>query len=163
MLKDEIFGKAVFIKASEECVNPCFFGTFSAEENAKTEIIICGLGFFKLYINGKSASDDYFVPVTSFYHRQKNCYCEVNFGEEMKSRIYAVKYDISHFVKDGKNDISVSVGMGWYGEFSNECVLCYKITSGNDVTYSGTDIKWCAGPLTYYNIHLGEKQDFALK
>ena len=163
MLHSEIFGEAVFVKASEECINPCFFGTFFAEESAKTKIVICGLGFFKLYINGVQASDDYLAPVTSFYHRQENCYCEVNFGEEMNSRIYAVKYDISHLVKDGENDISVSVGPGWYGEFSKDCVLCYKITSGRHTTYSDTNIKWSAGPLTYYNIHLGEKQDFAAK
>jgi len=161
MLKDEIFGKAVFIKPSEECVSPCFFGSFHASENVKTEIVICGLGFFKLFINGNAASDDYFAPVTSFYHRQENCYATLNFGEEMNSRIYAVKYDISHLVHSGINDISVSVGIGWYGEFSKDCVLCYKITSGNDVTYSDTDIKWNTGPLTYYNIHLGEKQDYA--
>jgi len=160
MKMSDIFGKAVFVTSSEACVSPCFFGKFNAKKDAKTEIAICGLGFFRLFINGVRASSDVFAPVTSHYFSRENCYCTVQFGEIMKSRIYAVKYDISSLVRDGENEIEVSVGPGWYAEFSDKCVLCYKITSGDIETYSDKSIKWNDSPITDYSIHLGEKQDY---
>ena len=160
MKMSDIFGKAVFVTSSEACVSPCFFGKFNAKKDAKTEIAICGLGFFRLFINGVRASSDVFAPVTSHYFSRENCYCTVQFGEIMKSRIYAIKYDISSLVRDGENEIEVSVGPGWYAEFSDKCVLCYKITSGDIETYSDKSIKWNDSPITDYSIHLGEKQDY---
>lgn len=162
MRQSDIFDNAEFITSESDRPAICFESTFFADASAKTEITICGLGFFRLYINGKPASDDWFAPVTSFYHKQENCYCTVQFGEEMKSRIYAVKYDISSLVTSGRNEIKVMVGLGWYGEFGNKPVLCYKIENGKHVFVSDKSVKCADGPLTYYNIHLGEKQDYTL-
>ena len=160
MLFHEIFGEATFVMPDKTCVSPCFFGKFYADAAKESEIVICGLGFFRLYINGKRVSVDVFAPVTSFYHAQNNCYCTEKFGEEMKSRIYAVRYDISPYVRGGENEIAVVTGPGWYGEFSDNCILAYKITSGDMVTYSDEKIEWAPSPLVDYDIHKGEMQDY---
>lgn len=161
MRHSDIFYNAKFITSESDRPAICFESTFTADTSEKTEITVCGLGFFRLYINGKPASDDWFAPVTSHYHAQENCHCTVSYGEEMKSRVYCVRYDISSLVSDGENHIRVIVGIGWYAEYGNKPVLCYKITSGDRVYVSDKNVKCADGPLTYYNIHLGEKQDYA--
>lgn len=160
MKQSDLFKNAKFISMASDCPSVCFRGKFLADAAAKTEITICGLGFFRLYINGKPASDDWFAPVTSHYHAQENCYCTVEYGEEMKSRVYAVKYDISSLVMNGENEIKVEVGLGWYGEYGKRPVLCYMIESGGHVSVSDENVLCADGPLTYYSIHLGEKQDY---
>ena len=134
MKQSDLFKNAKFISMASDCPSVCFRGNFYADAAAKTEITICGLGFFRIYINGKPASRDWFAPVTSHYHAQENCYCTVEYGEEMKSRVYAVKYDISSLVMDGENEIKVEVGLGWYGEYGKRPVLCYMIESGGRVS-----------------------------
>lgn len=162
MRQSDIFDNAEFITSESDRPAICFESTFFADASTKTEITICGLGFFRLYINGKPASDDWFAPVTSHYHAQENCHCTQSYGEEMKSRVYAVKYDISHLVRAGENELHAIVGIGWYAEYGEKPVLCYKITSGERVFVSDKSVRCADGPLTYYNIHLGEKQDYTL-
>ena len=161
MRQNDIFDNAKFVMSDSDRPAICFEGTFVADTSAKTEITICGLGFFRLYINGKSASSDWFAPVTSHYHAQENCHCTVSYGEEMKSRVYCVRYDISSLVRDGENNVRAIVGLGWYAEYGKKPVLCYKIKSGKHIFVSDKSVKCADSPLTYYNIHLGEKQDFA--
>ena len=146
--------------SSSAAVSPAFKGRFIAEAGAKTEITVVGLGFFKLFVNGKDAVPDRLMPVTSFYHMHSPLYCFDRFGEEMKSRINVLRFDISSLVTAGENEVAALVGPGWYSEFSDCCVLCYRIVSGNTVTVSDRSLLWCDGPITSYRIHTGEMQDF---
>lgn len=159
MKKEEIFGKAIWVKPDEKCVAPCFRGEFYAEKNEIGSIIICGLGSFRLYINGQKVSDDIFAPVTSNYHDYES-YCKTEFGEEMKSRIYCMKYDITPYLVEGKNAVCAVVGPSWYHMYSDECLLCYKIRCGKDMFFSDTQIKWLDNPVTEYIFSRGEKQDY---
>lgn len=160
MLKEEIFGSAVFVKPDEKCVSPCFKGEFISDGKSDAEITICGLGTFYLYINGKKASDDIFAPATSFYHEYDNCVCYVKYGEKMQSRIYCMKYDITPYLTEGKNTVCAVVGPSWYHMYSEDCILCYKIESGNDIFYSDTSVEWCDSPVTEYIFSRGEKHDY---
>ena len=91
-----LYGDAVFVIADESSINPQMRGTFTIDNtDEKTEIIICGLGYFSFKINGKKVTDDLFAPANSNYHHYDNCYCYKNFGEEMSFRIYSMKYDIT--------------------------------------------------------------------
>lgn len=159
MLKEEIFGKAVFVKPDENCVAPCFRGEFVPTEKENAEITVSGLGVFRLYINGQKVSDDIFAPATSNYH-DYDCFCKKEFGEKMKSRIYCVKYDISPYLRDGRNTVCAVVGPAWYRRYSDSCVFCYKIKCGNDEFYSDSSVKWSDTPVTEYNFTCGEKQDY---
>ncbi|MCQ2484072.1 MAG: family 78 glycoside hydrolase catalytic domain [Clostridia bacterium] len=160
MKKNEMFGSALFVKPSAECVAPCFRGVFEAKQGTKTEITVCGLGVFRLYVNGRKVSDDIFAPVTSFYHEYDSCANYVKYGEKMNSRIYCMKYDITELIADGKNSVCAVVGPSWYSVYSNCCIFCYKIESGTDVFYSDTSVKWSDSPLTWYFFARGEKQDY---
>ncbi len=160
MLKNEVFGNAIFVKPSESCVSPCFRGTFDSKAGMRTEITVCGLGIFRLYVNGKKVSDDIFAPVTSFYHEYDKCVNYVRYGEKMNSRIYCMKYDITDLVADGENVITAVVAPGWYGVYSDCCVFCYKIESESGVFFSDTSVKWCDSPITEYAFTKGEKQDY---
>ena len=171
MTQQEIFGEGKFVKASSDCLSPCFRGTFNSKKGAKTKITICGLGFFKLFINGENPTDDIFAPVTSFYHEYEDLYCKKMFGEELASRVYAVEYDITDYVKDGVNSVCAVVGHAWYfKEFYGDCVLCYKIESDDEVTYSDSSLKWIDSPLilnkdkelenTFYQMKRGETHDY---
>ncbi len=160
MLKKEIFGNAIFVKPSEDCVAPVFKGEFFIENTDNCKITICGLGTFRFFINGKKVSDDVFAPATSFYHKYDDCECTVKFGEEMKSRIYAMEYDITDYISAGKNTITATVGSSWYKVYAPYCTLCYKIQCGESVFYSDTSVKWCHSPVTYFNFTCGEKQDY---
>ena len=100
----ELFGDAKFVTAEETSVNLQMRGAFVLKDTSeKTEIVICGLGYFDLKVNGKRVTDALFLPATSHYHHYDKCACYTLYGEEMSSRIYCVKYDITDFVVKGKN------------------------------------------------------------
>ena len=160
MKMNEVFGKAYFVKPSENCVAPCFRGEFNLSDTSKAEITVCGLGVFRLYINGKKVSDDVLAPATSFYHEYDECKCYVKYGEKMQGRIYCMKYDITPYVKKGKNSVCAFVGPAWYAVYSKNCVFCYKIECGEETFYSDTSVKWSDTPVTEYNFTCGEKQDY---
>ena len=52
-----MFKGAKWIECTEESEAPLFRKTFEANAGENAEITICGLGFFKLYINGKKVSE----------------------------------------------------------------------------------------------------------
>lgn len=159
MKQKEIFSNASFVRGGDECISPRFRGKFTAAAGEKTEITVCGLGFFRMFINGKRADDSVLAPVFSFYHTYEGCYCEAELGEKLASRIYCMKYDITELIRDGENTVAVEVGPGWYNEFKSRCVLCYRIVSGKKEFFSGSSVKWSDSPLTFFNFHKGEKQD----
>lgn len=63
----------------------------------ESRIYICGLGLYELYINGKKVSNEHFAPYCTGY----------NFWLQYQS------YDVSSFLRKGKNVIGVMLGNGW--------------------------------------------------
>lgn len=165
----ELFGDAKFVTAEETSVNLQMRGAFVLKDTSeKTEIVICGLGYFDLKVNGKRVTDALFLPATSHYHHYDKCACYTLYGEEMSSRIYCVKYDITDFVVKGKNILAVELGAGWYTVLHPELgnlyygaeKLCYKVTNGKEVFSSDGHIRWRNGCITETNFVRGEKQDY---
>ena len=103
----ELFGNAQWVTCDSGCTSPVIKGGFFIEEPKKAEITICGLGFFRLWINGREVSEDKFVPINSQYCKRDLTAFEYPILDELSYRTYAVRYDISKFVVDGKNDIRV--------------------------------------------------------
>ena len=160
MLFREIFKNAIFVKPSEDCVSPCFRKNVFIDSAKNAEITVCGLGVFRLYINGKKVSDDILAPATSFYHQYDRCYCTTEFGEIMSSRIYCMKYDISSYLTKGLNSICAVVAPGWYHMYSKDCVFAFEIEADGKTFYSGEEVKWLDSPLTEFIFSRGEKQDY---
>lgn len=170
MTSEQIFKNAKWIECTGSDA-PLFRKPFEAKQGEKAEITICGLGFFKLFINGRKVSEDLLVP-------NATCYSERDLGklgyplhDELSFRIYCMKYDISDYLADGENTLAVMVGNGYYNQVSRHAEgvvtfgtpkLCYIIEkdSGNVISDEATLSH--KGFVTYNNLYNGEKHDYTL-
>ena len=110
----EMFGKAKWFAPTEDYSQPIFADSFEAPAFDKAELTICGLGFFRAYINGKSVSDDLFVPVWTDYNHVDNYINGELYADRFRHCINVLRYDVSLFIKPEKNIIAVLLGPGWY-------------------------------------------------
>ena len=116
MNKAYFFGDAAWIGTDEQVKVPLFRRNIEAGKLAQAEITICGLGFFELFINGQRVSEDQFIPVTSDYVKRDIIQADGQpFDEEMNHRVYAVRFDVTGYLKEGTNAMAVLVGPGWFG------------------------------------------------
>lgn len=111
MTQTEMFGDAKWIgaRADFDGASLLIKRSFRATAGSRAEITLIGLGTFELFINGKRVSDEYFLPLNSEYE-----YTGLPKGEELSFRIYATKYDITEYLTDGENILSVLLSFGWY-------------------------------------------------
>lgn len=168
MTHDEMFANAKWV-TSPGCDQPYMRGEWNASAMDRADITICGLGFFELYINGKRLAEDYFVPGWTDYedHRFENGGKEIT--DRFAHRIYCLKYDITPFVKEGKNIVGVALGAGWYKKIGyGDVKLCYTIKltdkNGNTQTFnSDGNLKWAQSPITQSRMLYGETHDYRLE
>ncbi len=173
---NDLFANAEWVTCSPECTSPVIRGKFVVNDAEKAEITICGLGFFRLWINRKEVSQDKFVPVTSQYCARDTKSFSYPINDNLSYRTYAVRYDISHLIVDGENDIRVILGGGWFSQtrrksegnttFGN-VKLCYKIdiTGTSGKTYSvvsDRSLEWRQSRITENNLYHGETHDMSL-
>ncbi len=85
-------------------------GYFDVESVQKVSLNVLGLGFFKCYINGICINSDTFLPLSSDFEGTCDPIDEVISAH----RVYVPEFDITPFVKTGKNTIAVHYGGGWY-------------------------------------------------
>ncbi len=102
---------------------------FESEEKLKAIITIGCLGSFRLYINGKKVSDDLFQPLNTDFEKRFNMeYGGHPFDEEFRHRLYCPQYDITDYLKTGKNEILFMLGSGFYEEYDyGTAKICWKI------------------------------------
>lgn len=98
------FLNAPFICATEERnrlyahVNaPCLRKNFSVPEFQTAELYICGLGFYKLYLNGKEITKGKLAPYIS----------------NPNDLVYYDRYDLSELLRVGRNAIGIILGNGF--------------------------------------------------
>ena len=77
---------------------------FSYGGATKVECLICGLGVYVLYINGKRVSDDVLSPAFTAYD----------------VRTLYVRYDVTDYLKKGENVIAVKLGDGFYNQTTED-------------------------------------------
>ena len=149
---------------------------FVASDFTKAFIEICGLGNFYLYINGKRVSNDLFVPAQSNYGEREISSFLYPINDTMTSRIYYLKYDITHLLAEGENTVGIMLGNGWYNQNRRTCEgnmsfgdlkLIFRITLYNEndeKTYvvSDNSLKWNESFILENSLHFGEKQDLNL-
>lgn len=164
----EMFENAKWIDCPDDDIAPIFFRKFSCEKNENAEIVICGLGYFELKINGKRVSDDLLVPAASNYSKRDTSKFVYPIFDEMGYRTYVMKYDITDYIEDGENELSVMLGTGYYhqnmqfGEGNVDygtAKLCYLIKkqSGNVISDSSTLCH--KGYFERNNLYYGEFQN----
>lgn len=112
-------------------------------------------GMYALYINGKRVKENILTPGTSEYW----------------FRLPYQTFDVSRYLKKGKNRISVTLGDGWYrgcngntgtrNVFGTDVALLMQMEIDGK-TVMVTDESWRAaqdGPVYYNDIQMGEKVD----
>ena len=85
-------------------------GYFDIDSVTKTTLNILGLGFFKCYINGKCINPDTFLPLSSDFENTCDPVDEVLSGH----RVYVPEFDITPYILEGRNCITIHFGGGWY-------------------------------------------------
>lgn len=112
MNQEYFFQNAKWVGASDRKTDSFSIvrGYFDSDNAKKVSLNILGLGFFKCYINGKCINPDTFLPLSSDYEDSCDPKDEILSGH----RIYVPQFDITPFVKNGKNSIAIHFGGGWY-------------------------------------------------
>lgn len=170
MTHKELFGEAQWLCMKTPCDAALFRSEFECEKTENAEIIICGLGYFKLYINGKKVGNDEFVPAVSDYHQRPDMTLEYPLSDVQTHRIYCLKYNISQYLSKGKNVIGVMVGGGFYHQTQRcaegrvsfgEIKLCYKINVDGTEIFSDRNTAKCRkGFFKKSNLFYGEVLDY---
>ena len=172
----ELFGSAEWVTCESGCTSPVIKGSFFIEKPERAEVTVCGLGFFRLWINGREVSEDKFVPVNSQYCKRNLTAFEYPITDELSYRTHAVRYDISKFLVGGENDIRAVLGCGWFAQKKRnaegytkygDIKLCYKIDAedrdGKLYTFvSDEKLLWRQSRITENNIYFGEAHDMDL-
>lgn len=176
MTHEEMFGRAKWLGCDGVTKTPLIRAAFDLPAVKSAKITICGLGYFNLYLNGVPASDDLFVPVTSDYVERPITVKGEPFDEIMRHRCYVLEYDVTNLLKDGRNDLAVALGPGFFAEPTSsydkhvafgQVRLCYRLTwedaQGNTgEVLSGEDARWTQSHVTRCAFFKGEVQDLRM-
>ncbi len=107
----KLFGKAFWIGLGEGghktgMQSPAFRfrKTFNIKNVQRAECLICGLGIFTLYINGQKVGNDVLSPAFTDYTK----------------RALFVRYDVTDYLKVGKNVVCVELGDGFYNQTTED-------------------------------------------
>lgn len=167
----EIFKNARWIESSPMSDAPIFMRHFTAYKGEKAEITICGLGNFKLYINGVKVSEDLFAPNASSYCERDMTRFNYPIKDEISYRIYCMKYSVSEYLTEGENTLAVLLGGGYYhqGKRSGEGPmdfgtpkLCFILEKESGNVISDKRTLCHGGFVTENNLYAGEKHDYTL-
>ena len=140
---------------------PMLRKSFSLTKTVKqARAYVCGVGYYKLYINGKQAGD----------HRLDPGYTAFN------KRVLYVTHDVTDLVRNGDNVVAAVLGNGWMNiqslavwGFQNapwrmrprlSCDLRVEYTDGSIETIA-SDSTWKSntGPYVYNNLYSGDVYD----
>ncbi len=166
MKQNEVFGSARWIGKKECYINDFFIlrGEFYTADIKSAMLRVVGLGFFHCYINGVRVGEDLFLPLSTDYEPRENCPSdEIISGH----RLYVPEYDVSCYLKNGKNVISIHFGGGWYtkSEYGNAKAIWYirgEDSNGEFEYFSSENDKISASYISDYDFTSRECHDYTL-
>ncbi len=145
---------------------------FEVSKKAPSELVVSGLGFCDIYVNGKKISDRVHAPAWTNYKKFDTASMEYPIFDIMTTRILYERIDVSKFLIKGKNTITFHIGGGWFcqRECPNEGVkpygdlmLCFKLTQGENIlAVSNENTKYKKSFVKRANLYYGEDQDARL-
>lgn len=167
----EIFADARWLSPEKELDAALFRSEIEIENDVRNaEITICGLGYFILYINGKRVGNDEFVPAYSDYHDRPNMSLSYPLNDVRSYRTYVMKYDVTEYLKKGRNVLGVAVGGGFYHQVVRNAEgkvnyggikLCYRLNAdGKEFFSTKQDVRISSGFFKRSNLFYGETLDF---
>lgn len=112
MTQDYFFKNARWIGAPQRTPQDFTIvrGYFDIDSYKNVQLNVLGLGFFKCYINGTCINPDSFLPLSSDFENTCDPVDEIISAH----RIYVPHFDITPYVREGRNSIAIHYGGGWY-------------------------------------------------
>ena len=166
MKQTEFFGAAEWIGTGNDADMPLIRQSFKARKNEEAKVQILGFGVFILYINGTRVHKEEYLPLNTDFE-------ERNYpkGESLRHRAYPECFDVSEYLAEGENVISVLLGNGWYNRpiweekagYGRKKVL-FRILfgDGREVLSSHESAGWVKGPVTDNHFNKGEAMDLRI-
>lgn len=136
---------------------PYFRKTFELDFIPQRAVLhLCGLGWHELYVNGIKPDDRVLAPTVSQYDRH----------------VQYISYDITTWLRKGKNAIAVLLGNGWYNcqtevswNFSHAVwkdkpkMICDLECDDRVILFSDADWKVIRSPILFNQLRNGETYD----
>ncbi len=160
-----------FIKATEKYSThreyipaPYFRKEFELTDTDKSEITVCGLGFYKLWINGHEITRSHLAPYIS----------------NPDHYLYFDNYDVTPYIINGRNVIAISLGNGnlnatggqiWDLQITDyrsapKFALTFEaaLSDGSTVEFDAASGFKCApSPILFDDLRCGERYDARLE
>ncbi len=163
------FDDLIWVSADNTINSPIIHKEFELKSVCDYAILnICGLGYFEVYINGRKVSDELMSPVRTDYSDIEYRNPTYHAGTTKKSYQY-LSYEVSEYLKAGKNKISVWLGNGWYKQngrivegifyYGDVLKTFFQLVNGLEVIKSDQDCYCTESPILYDNIFYGEVYD----
>lgn len=137
-------GRYIGMERDNRAVQPMLHKAFRCSRTGEPAFLhISTLGYHEVYINGNRVGDDVLCPAVTEFPKRYRSMC----------------YDVSRFLNEGRNDIVLWLGSGWYdgkapGIVPGGPYAMAQIdvpASGGWETLVQTDSTWHARPSGYYN------------
>lgn len=162
-MDEKWLGKWIAADLDKE-VQPILSREFHLEQKtARARMYLCGLGVYELYVNGGKVGEEFLAPG---YH-------------SYDFHLQAQTYDITTYLRQGKNEIQIWLGNGWFkgrlgfdggytDVYGDRCCAvgeAYILQEDGSEVVQGTDQSWRsqASPITFSNIYDGEIYDARLE
>lgn len=125
----------------------------------RARALICGLGYYELYLNGKRVGEQVLDPAQTDYEQ----------------RAFYVVHDVTDMLHEGANSVGVMLGNGWYNQavvwggmsYGEPVLLLQLVLEYADGTTERicTDETWKTkpGPVQRNNVYAGEEYDARLE
>lgn len=116
--------------------------TFDSQKKVQSAFVsVCGLGLYKLYLNGQRIGNSYLDPAFSDYQK----------------RVYYSTYDVTQHIQHGENSIGTILGNGWYNLIIPHALRYYaadyiappKLLLELNITYTDGSVKTVSSDSTW--------------
>lgn len=166
--------KSKWITAGKEFSSPIISKRFRVCKIKSATIDICGLGYYELFINGRRVSEAYYKPVVSDYSERDFSRFLYPLSDKTSHTIYYNSYDVSEYLTDGDNTLSVMLGNGFYRQtkrlaegntsFGDALLLRFELRltddSGMRTVYTDGTERAVEGFIKENNLFYGEVHDY---
>ncbi len=151
MIKDSLWIRAKNVEKSGKC--PVFVKRFDSGKPLKATLCITAKGVYVAILNKERIGS--FIMAPGF--------------TEYKYRHQYQEYDVTDMIKDGENEILVTVSAGWYagrivsrkGDWTPEIIAELRLSFDDETVVIKTDESWMSGEsaLLFSDIYDGEIYD----
>ena len=161
-----------WIGTKTSCASPMISRSFCAAAGEKASLYITGLGYFEAKINGVPITDWLLLPVVSDYEPRDFTKLLYPLKDKTTNRLYYYEFDVSPYIKEGENILTIQLGNGWYRQrekaaegnvsFGDDLKTAYKLCIEDRQLCSDGSERWQETEIRYSNLFYGERIDPAM-